>query len=184
MNYKVSSIINMLNNPSIKVYETEDGKLIVEGNIIILNNDYNSFPVKIDKVIGSIEWRGNINKFESGSLTTLKNFPDEVTGNVYIYKNTKLTSLDGCPKKIGGSLVCNNCSITDISGLNGCTIAKYFIASDNPISDISVLSNVYVGKNIELINTIWSDKNEETELKTLNDSSIVVIDNTKVGIYD
>ena len=183
MNYRVSAITNIINNPHVKVYENEEGKLIVEGNIVILNNTYDMFPVKIDKVDGSIEWHGCVNCFESGSLTSLKNFPDEVTGNVYISKNEKLKSLSGCPKHIGGSLVCEHCDISDISGLNGVTIKGHFIASHNPISDISVLENTYIGRNIELIDTTWSNFSKENDIKTKNDSSIIIKDETHIGIY-
>ena len=184
MNYRVSAITNMLNDPHVKVYEDGDGKLIVEGNVVILNDNFNKFPVKIDKVIGSVEWRGCVNQFESGSLTSLENFPDEVTGNVYISKNVRLTSLNGCPKKIGGSLVCDHCNISDISGIAGAKIKNHFIASHNPISDISVLEKVYVGRNIELINTPWSRNSADGNISTMNDSSIIVIDESYIGIYD
>ena len=184
MNYRISAITNMINNPHVKVYEDSEGKLIVEGNIVILDDTFNKFPIKIDKVFGSVEWRGCANKFESGSLSSLENFPDEVTGNVIISKNERLTSLNGCPKNIGGSLVCEFCNISDISDLSGAKIKNDFIASHNPISDISVLENVYVGRNIELIDTTWAKTSKDENISTLNDSSIIVIDETHVGIYD
>ena len=52
------------------------------------------------------------------------------------------------------------------------------------ISDISVLENVYVGRNIELIDTTWTKTSKDENISTLNDSSIIVIDETHVGIYD
>ena len=63
-------------------------------------------------------------------------------------------------------------------------IKNDFIASHNPISDISVLENVYVGRNIELIDTTWAKTSKDENISTLNDSSIIVIDETHVGIYD
>ncbi len=158
-------------NKHIKIRKEGDN-IVIDGDIIIYDNDYTEFPVKIHKVNGSITWKGHIDGFRMGALKSLKNFPDIVTGNVHIYKNPKLTSLTGCPEKIGGSLICNDCNISDITGIAK-EIGGNFICANNPVSDISVLSESKIGGVISLIGTKCSDN------ITVEDTSIIFRDNYK-----
>lgn len=177
MDNEILTLEHMLNDKYVHVYRDEKNNIIVDGSIIIFGKEYDEFPVKIHRVNGSINWYGNISDDSHGSLKSLKNFPDIVCGNVYIFNNPKLTSLDGCPKEILGSLVCDHCNISDISGI-GKKINNCFIASHNPISDISILEKVSIGGNIELIETIWSKTHKE-DIKIKDSSVIVKEDNTQ-----
>ena len=94
MDKEVLTLVNMLNDKYVHVYKDEHNNIIVDGTIIIFDKEYDEFPVKIHKVNGSINWYGHISSDPYGSLKSLKNFPDIVTGNVYIFNNPKLTSLD------------------------------------------------------------------------------------------
>lgn len=179
MDKEVLTLVNMLNDKNVHVYKDEHNNIIVDGTIIIFDKEYDEFPVKIHKVNGSIIWYGHISDEPFGSLKSLMNFPDIVTGNVYIFNNPKLTSLDGCPKEIYGSLICDHCNISDISGIAS-KINNNFIASNNPISDISVLENITVGGNIELIDTPWANAHKND----IKNASIIVEKNIQETIFD
>ena len=179
MDKEVLTLVNMLNDKYVHVYKDEHNNIIVDGTIIIFDKEYDEFPVKIHKVNGSINWYGHISDEPFGSLKSLKNFPDIVTGNVYIFNNPKLTSLDGCPKEIYGSLICDHCNISDISGIAS-KINNNFIASNNPISDISALENITVGGNIELIDTPWANAHKND----IKNASIIVEKNMQETIFD
>lgn len=180
MDNEVLTLVNMLNDKYVHVYRDENNNIIVDGSIIIFDKQYDKFPVKIHQINGSINWYGNISDDSHGSLKSLKNFPDIVNGNVYIFNNPKLTSLDGCPKEILGSLVCDHCNISDISGIAK-RINNCFIASHNPISDISVLENVTIGGNIELIDTIWSKTHKEDT--SIKDTSVIVHEDNSSKLF-
>ena len=179
MDKEIKALQNFFNDNHLKIYRDSDNKIIIDGNIIIFSNEFTHIPIKIHKLNGSLSWRGDIDEFKKGSLSSLINFPDIVTGDVRIYKNPNLKSLKGCPKIIGGSLQCNNCNISDISELPE-KIYGHFVLSHNPITDLSNLSNIYVGKNIELIG-INCDINEN--IKCLNDSSIIITEDHTNNIF-
>ena len=170
MDKEIKILKNFFNNDKLKIYRDYNNEIIIEGDILIYETEYSEIPVKFHKLIGSLRWHGDTNGFHSGSLKTLKNFPDIVTGDVLIYKNKKLTSLKGCPKRIEGTLQCNDCNISDISDVSE-YIGGFFIASNNPISDISVLHEIYVGSNINLINTKIT---EDNIIPLKNDSSVII----------
>lgn len=166
-----------INDENVKVYEDEECKIVVEGNIVVFpefSYGYTYLPVKINILKGDIHWWGGIYQInEPGTLSSLKNFPDEVYGDVWIFKNPDLTSLDGCPKKITGTLSVNNCNISDISG-----IASYIggncILNNNPITDISPLMNSVVEGTIQLVDTPAGKDVEQ--LKKIIDTSVIIAD--------
>lgn len=165
---------DFIKNDSLNIYYDNDNNIIIDGDVVIFNfENYNQFPVKIHKVNGSVQWYGGINKIgEPGTLTSLVNFPDIVTGDVQIFKNQNLTTLDGCPKYIGGTFQCDYCNISDISGIAE-YIGKDCIMNYNPISDINALHHVKIGGIISIIGTPVSDDMEQ--INNVLDSSIVRI---------
>ena len=76
--YKKYSIENYSINP--------DGSIDVEGDVVILIFT-NELPIKFNKVSGNFYCSYN-------NLSTLKNFPNEVGGETFLYGNP-LKSLDG-----------------------------------------------------------------------------------------
>ena len=67
-----------------------DGSIDVEGDVVILifiNELPNELPIKFNKVNGNFYCSYN-------NLSTLKNFPNEVSGETFLYGNP-LKSLDG-----------------------------------------------------------------------------------------
>ena len=65
---------------------------------------------------------------------------------------------------------------------NDCHFAvnNNFIASNNPISDISALENITVGGNIELIDTPWANVHKND----IKNASIIVEKNIQETIFD
>lgn len=162
---------NFIDDENVHIYRDEDNNIIIDGNIIIRNSLFSSFPVKVYKVNGNIEWHGNIGDVTNGSLCTLINFPDIVNGNVNIYNNPYLKNLDGCPQYISGSLNCYNCNISDISGI-GKNILNGFNCSNNPINDMSILETINIKGIIYAYNTYYACNNSN---KVINDSSIILV---------
>ena len=160
------------NGKLLKIYRDENNNIIIDGDILIYETEYKKFPVKIYKVNGNIFWHGFINGFKLGTLESLENFPEIVTGSVFIYKNPNLKTLKGCPKYIGQNLQCNNCDISDISDISE-YIGQNLILENNPIKDASILEHIYIGNIVNLIRTNIKDV---SNLKFKNDSSVLVHD--------
>ena len=156
--------------PSVKVYRDSENRIIVDGDIIISpdNNVFTKFPFQIYMVNGDLEWHSNFGK--QSYLTSLKNFPVIVNGNVRVYGSPKLTSLEYAPKVIKGNFECDKCSITSFDGLSESTIGKNLIASYNPITDVKGLQGVKVGGIVSLLDV---DSNIINEAKEYVDSSII-----------
>ena len=169
MDKDIKTLQHFFNDKNLHIYRDDDNNIIIDGDILIYDRFFDKIPVKIHKVNGNISWHGDIDSFHKGSLSTLENFPDIVNGSVFIYKNPYLKSLKGCPKHISGTLQCDRCNISDISDISE-YIGQYLILSYNPIKDISILENIYIGKNVELIETNADISN----IKLKNDSSVII----------
>lgn len=174
-NDKIDILRTFIHNSNVKIYyEYNTENIIVEGDIVIFNNEniYSYFPVKIHKVIGNIYWAGDMDQIGiAGTLKSLINFPDIVTGDVYICKNPSLKSLEGCPKEIGGNLQFDYCNVSDISGITE-VIGKNCIMNYNPITDLSPMVNVQISGIVSIVGTPAA-KNDK-EISYIPDSSIIV----------
>lgn len=166
---------SFINDINVNIYyEPDTENIIVDGDVIVFNenNIYQAFPVKIYKVNGNIHWNGEIDQLgKMGTLSSLKNFPDIVTGDVIIFKNPNLKSLEGCPKEIGGTLQFDFCNVSDISGISK-VIGKNCIMNYNPITDLSPMSDVKISGLVSVVGTPVSEKQDE--LSYIPDSSIIV----------
>lgn len=169
MDKDIKTLQHFFNDKNLHIYRDDNNNIIIDGDILIYDRFFDKIPVKIHKINGNISWHGDIDSFHKGSLSTLENFPDIVNGSVFIYKNPYLKSLKGCPKHISGTLQCDRCNISDISDISE-YIGQYLILSYNPIKDISILENIYIGKNVELIETNADISN----IKLKNDSSVII----------
>lgn len=168
MDFEVLTLQNFL-GPTVKVFRDYDQRIIVNGdiNISVDNNIFSYMPVKIYILNGNLYWHSS-NK--TNNLTSLKNFPTIVNGDVVIYGNHKLTHIDYFPEIIKGNFECDKCMIENFDGIRG-TIEKNFTASFNPLKDIKGLSNVSVGGKISLVGV---NKKVINEAKKIADSSIIV----------
>lgn len=183
MDIRVLNLKNMLHDNNIIIDVDENNNIIITGDIYIISSEYNMFPEKIYKVNGSITWKGFIDGFKYGSLSTLKNFPDIVTGNVNISKNKNLESLDYCPKNIGGQLCCECCNINSLSGLNNVSIGSHLFLSYNPITSIDKNMKLSVNGNIEFIGTNIN-KSDIQDIVNICDASIINTIDERLDIFD
>lgn len=69
---------------------------------------------------------------------------DSVSGDVILYNNLLLKSLDGCPKKVGKSLDISNCNI---SSLEGCSqeVGKNFNCENNNLRSLEGGPRIVLG---------------------------------------
>lgn len=168
MDFELLTLQNFL-GPSVKIFRDYENRIIVNGdiNISVDNNIFSYMPVKIYILNGNLYWHAADKK---NNLTSLKNFPTIVNGDVIIYGNSSLFRFDYFPETITGNFECDKCMIESFDGIRG-TIGKNLTASFNPIKDISGLKNVSVGGKISLVGI---DKKIINEAKTIADSSIIV----------
>lgn len=136
---------NMINQffPS-KVYS--DGSIDVEGNAMInyrgygriggnQGNKLTELPIKFRSVSGNFVMHH--------AITSLKNFPEYVGGNLYLSDN-KITSLEGCPKYVGGHVILNSNKLTSLIGLPDLIHGNLFCA-DNYLTDLIGSPNRIMG---------------------------------------
>ena len=100
------------------------GKIIdktTEDFIDIVEKDCGSYKRKDYKIETNEDWkkitgdtRGDID-CSNTKITSLEGSPSKVGGNFYCF-DTKITSLKGAPKEVGGSFYCNNSKITSLKG--------------------------------------------------------------------
>lgn len=180
---RINILKNMLRMSNVDIHTDGNNNIIIDGNVIIYDDTYDKFPVKIHKVNGNISWKGFVDGTKPGSLSSLENFPDIVNGSVFIDKNPMLISLKGAPKEITGTFTCHHGRLNDISDLPK-KIGNNLDISNNPIDDISVLEKVFVGGNINISGTNYSKNNNSDNIKTLNDSSIIYSNDIQNSIFD
>ena len=93
----------------IQNWSLEGGLVNVQGNVDLYNKGLTHIPLKFGVVTGSFEC--SVNK-----LTSLEGCPLRVGGNFSCYNN-KLTSLEGCPKYVGDDFYCGLNNIREFTGI-------------------------------------------------------------------
>lgn len=97
------------------VGEPEDPKQLIGIKVVIgnVNAEYGEFngvlPFDLDEVTGNFDCSWD-------HLTSLKGCPKKVGGNFYCYGN-RLTTLEGGPEYVGGNFDCQNNKLTTLKGL-------------------------------------------------------------------
>jgi hypothetical protein len=87
------------------------GRVDVEGDVHIINSEFQKFPVTFGEVSGDFYCSG------CTSLTSLEGAPQVVTGDFSCSGCTSLTSLEGAPQVVTGSFRCYSCtSLTTLKG--------------------------------------------------------------------
>ena len=98
------------------------GEIDVDGSVVLANNDFKEIPYKFGTIKGYFSLR------ERKNLISLKNCPNYIIGyNMFDVDGcTKLNSLEGCPKKVGGAFFCRYCKrkfteeeVMDLCSVNG-----------------------------------------------------------------
>jgi hypothetical protein len=106
-----------------------DGKIDVNGNVILSKMDLTKLPLRFNHVSGhfwchdnklmSLEGSpksvGGIFTCQYNKLTSLRGAPQSVVGDFYCYYN-KLTSLEGAPQSVGGFFSCVDNKLTTLEG--------------------------------------------------------------------
>ena len=101
------SIEEICNKYGIENYTiNDDGTVDVDGDVIIWGCNLNEMPLKFNKVTGDFNCSEN-------AQNNLKGSPRWVGGNFYSRFN-KLTTLEGCPEKVGVGFKCSANKLTDL----------------------------------------------------------------------
>ena len=87
-----------------------DGSIDVDGNVKLTYEGLGRIPIKFNKVNGYFECSYN-------KLTDLENFPNEISGSVYLTGNN-LKNLKGFGK-VGGLIYLNGNPLESFEGYNG-----------------------------------------------------------------
>jgi hypothetical protein len=103
-----------------------EGKVDVDGNVIMIAMNLVKIPVKFGRVSESFDCSRN-------KLTSLEGCPDWVGGSFNCFNN-HLTSLEGCPDYVGGEF---HCSWNSLTSLEGCPdeVGLGFYFYKNPLRD-------------------------------------------------
>jgi len=90
---------------------SEDGSIDVNGSVDLIDKGLNKLPddIKINRVTGYFDCEDNY-------LTSLEGCPRYVGGNFYCRRNN-INSFEGFPKHIGGNFYCGENPIVEIWGL-------------------------------------------------------------------
>ena len=104
------------------------GEFDIGGNFDLIGYEYLIVDGKLAVKFGKVS-RNFICAY-CENLTSLEGCPREVGGNFNCYYCENLTSLKGCPEEVGGSFDCNNCE--NLKSLEGCPkeVGGYFDCSD------------------------------------------------------
>ena len=87
-----------------------DGSIDVDGNVKLTDKGLGRIPIKFNKVDGYFECSYN-------KLTDLENFPNEISGSVYLTGNN-LKNLKGFGK-VGGLIYLDDNPLESLEGYNG-----------------------------------------------------------------
>ena len=92
----------------IKGYDINlDGSISVDGNVGLFHRYLEKIPLKFKEVSGYF--------YCHDQLTSLEGCPEKVGGGFSCSYN-QLTSLKGCPKEVGGSFYCHDNQLTSLKG--------------------------------------------------------------------
>jgi len=105
-----------------------DGKIDVEGNVMLAGLGLEELPYQFGRVSGGFSCHSN-------QLTSLSGAPKEVGGNFYCHSN-QLTSLSGAPKEVGGNFYCHSNQLTSLQGAPK-EVGGSFHCSDNQLTSLS-----------------------------------------------
>lgn len=105
-----------------------DGSIDVQGNVNLHNKNLTEIPLKFRNVTGYFWCSEN-------HLTSLDGCPDKV-GGLFRCDSNQLTSLEGSPKELGGGFYCSSNFLTDLKGINVDVIDGPFICSSNLLKSL------------------------------------------------
>ena len=107
--WSISSIKKYLKATDTKATVNSDGIVSIDGNFKVIGLR-GELPFKINKISGNFVWNGSY-------LTTFKNFPNEIGGDIMI-ANMLVHRLNNFPQIIGGDItLLSSKQLSDVSGL-------------------------------------------------------------------
>jgi hypothetical protein len=156
----------------------KDGTLNVNGDVIfsVTEERISELPLKFRYVKGHFICCNN-------NLTTLKGCPKKVGGLVK-FDNNKLTSLYGCTKKVGGSFICSN---NDLTSLEHCpeSVGLNFSCSDNKITSLNHFpselgGNFTCNKNPNIFSDFQFEQGTFNDLVANYHGNVNILDKIKI----
>ncbi len=106
----------------------QDGKVDVDGRVLLYESGLKEIPVKFGNVSGDFNCRSNY-------LRNLKNCPDFVGGD-FTCSNNLINTLDFLPKKIEGKFLCRDNKLESIKNLENCYIGGEVYLRSNYINSL------------------------------------------------
>ena len=143
-----------------------DGSIDVNDNVQIFKELTRLLPLKFNKVKGYFDCSDNI-------LTSLEGCPKSVGGDFFCHNN-KLTSLEGCPKSVKDFYCYNN----QILSFKGCpeNISGNFCCDNNQITTFEYFPK-HIGERFYClenpINIIWKLFEDKSKIELFNDMDII-----------
>lgn len=132
----------------------DQNEIIINGNCHLINATITELPYKFSKVNGNFNIGGH--KFPREhqtmyrNLKTLKNCPDEITGDFSCHFCYNLESLKYGPKIVGGDYICSKCNLTSLDHIAKNIGGSIIIFGNFNLTDIDELKNIDFQKFIDL----------------------------------
>jgi len=121
-----SEVAKICEQYGIKNWSLERGLVDVDGNVNLIGKGLTELPLKFGEVTGYFDCSRN-------NLTSLEGCPIRV-GDYFSCNENKLTSLEGCPRSVGGSFYCEDNNIREFTGIK--YISGWLYCFSNPIGNI------------------------------------------------
>ena len=154
-----SEVAKICKKYSIENWSIVDGLVNVDGNVDLLNKGLTELPLKFGTVTGYFNCSGN-------KLTSLEGCPIRV-GGYFDCSWNNLTSLEGCPKYVGRNFWCQSNNIREFTGIK--YIEGQLVCGGNPIWNIW-----------NIISPDW--KWDEDQMDLFEDISVIQDDGEAVAI--
>ena len=154
-----SEVSEICKNWGITNWSLERGLVNVDGGVDLSYFGLTHIPLKFGVVTG--DFLCNVNK-----LTSLDGCPNRV-GGYFSCNSNNLTSLVGCPKYVGGNFWCVRNNIREFTGIK--YIEGQLLCNSNPIENIW-----------EIISPEW--KWDEDQMVLFDDCSVIQDDGEAVAI--
>ena len=136
---------------SLKHEVHEDGSVSVHQDVMLNDKKLTRIPFNFRSITGSFYCNSN-------NLTSLEGAPKKVGGSFYCSNNNNLTSLEGAPKKVGGSFYCsNNNNLTSLEGAPE-EVGGHFYCNYNNLTSLE-------GAPIEVGGDFYCNRNNLTSLE-------------------
>lgn len=150
----------------IKNWSLVDGLVNVDGDVTLTLSKITNIPLKFGTVTGNFFCSSNY-------LSSLEGCPNRVGGE-FDCRFNEITSLEGCPKSVGGDFYCYDNNIREFTGIK--YIGGDLICYNNPIGNIWKIINS--DNNRLPLRAKWN----EEQMDLFEDCSVIQDDGESVAI--